>query len=317
MITLIQSAIRLSAAFLFGSTGEIITEKSGHLNLGVPGIMFVGAAGGCVGISKYISSFDDVSQASGFLAILIGVVVCFICAGLLGVLYSFLTVSLRVNQNITGLAITTFGIGLSDYMISNVNRPGLRYMSKYFITLFPFSEKLGAFGKLFFSYGILVYSAIIIAILVNVFFKKTKVGLKLRSVGENPATADACGVNVIKYRYLATIIGCGISGLGGLFYIMDYIAGNWEYNIDAIGWLCVALVIFAVWKTHFAIIGSIIFGALYIASSYIECPSQYLELIKMLPYVATIIVLIITSIIGHKDVQPPQALGQNYFREDR
>lgn len=317
MITLIQSAIRLAAAFLFGSTGEIITEKSGHLNLGIPGIMCVGAAGGCMGCAIYMNGLSDISKASGFICVLSAVFFCFLTCSILGLIYCFLTVSLRVNQNITGLALTTFGIGLSDYIISSINTQYLAKASKFFTNVFPFHEKLGVFGKLVFSYGILVYSGIIIAILVNIFFKKTKVGLKLRAVGENPATADACGVNVGKYRYFATIAGCSIAGLGGLFYIMDYIQGNWEYSIDAIGWLAVALVIFAVWKTNYAIIGSIIFGALYIAPNYINCPTQYIDLFKMLPYVVTIVVLIITSIIGHKEVQPPQSLGQNYFREDR
>ena len=319
MITLIQSTIRLCAAFLFGSTGEIVTEKSGHLNLGIPGVMCIGAVGGCFGCSIYMNSVSDVSKANGFLCVLLAIVFSLIFSGLLGLLFSFLTVSLRVNQNITGLAITTFGIGLSNFVNDLISKGGanLNYASRFFTNLFPFYSKLGTFGNLVFSYGILVYGAIVVAILVSIFFKKTKIGLKLRSVGENPATADACGVNVSRYRYIATIVGCGISGLGGLFYIMDYIQGNWEYNIDAIGWLAVALVIFAVWKSDFAILGSLIFGLLYILSSFIVCSTHVKELIKMLPYVVTIIVLIITSIIGHKGVQPPGSLGQNYFREDR
>ena len=147
---------------------------------------------------------------------------------------------------------------------------------------------------------------------------KTRVGLNLRSVGENPATADAAGINVSLYRYMATCIGCGIAGLGGLSFVMDYLHGNWEYCIDAIGWLAIALVIFTVWKPNLGIIGSIVFGALYIASSYITGVSfANKELFKMLPYVVTIVVLIITSMRKKREHQPPQSLGLAYFREER
>jgi simple sugar transport system permease protein len=149
-------------------------------------------------------------------------------------------------------------------------------------------------------------------------FKRTKVGLHLRAVGENPATADAAGINVTLYRYGATCIGSGVAALGGLCYIMDNLHGNWEYCIDAIGWLTIALVIFTVWKPDFAIIGSIIFGALYVASSYITGISfASKEIFKMLPYVVTIVVLIFTSIRDKKENQPPESLGLSYFREDR
>ena len=147
---------------------------------------------------------------------------------------------------------------------------------------------------------------------------KTRVGLNLRSVGEDPAAADAAGINVARYRYGATCIGCAIAGLGGLSFVMDYLHGNWEYCIDALGWLAIALVIFTVWKPNLAIIGSLIFGALYIASSYITGVSfANKELFKMLPYAVTIIVLVFTSIRDKKENQPPANLGLNYFREER
>ena len=155
-------------------------------------------------------------------------------------------------------------------------------------------------------------------VLISFVLNKTKVGLHLRAVGENPATADAAGISVSKYRYAATCIGCGISGLGGLSFIMDYLNGNWEYCIDAIGWLAIALVIFTVWKPNFAIIGSIIFGALYIVSTYIQgFAIETKEIFKMLPYIVTVIVLLFTSIRDSKNSQPPQSLGLNYFREER
>jgi len=144
------------------------------------------------------------------------------------------------------------------------------------------------------------------------------VGLHLRAVGENPATADAAGINVSKYRYVATCIGCAIAGLGGLAFIMDYLKGNWEYCVDTIGWLAIALVIFTVWNPTIAIFGSVAFGALYVASSYIPGVSfAGKALFKMLPYVVTLLVLIITSMRKKREHQPPQSLGLSYFREER
>ncbi len=315
MLTFLVSAIRLGMAFLYGSTGETITQKSGHLNLGIPGVMCVGASCGCY--AEYIY-FDIVKRnINPFLAILIPILATVIGGALCGLLFSFLTVTLRANQNVTGLALTTFGVGLSDFMIAQTG-PVYSKGSRYFTAPLPFAEDLGWFGELFFSHGILIYLAIAIALISSYVLFNTKIGLNLRSVGENPATADAAGINVSLYRYMATCIGCGIAGLGGLSFVMDYLHGNWEYCIDAIGWLAIALVIFTVWKPNLGIIGSIVFGALYIASSYITGVSfANKELFKMLPYVVTIIVLVITSIRDKKENQPPESLGLSYFREER
>lgn len=315
MLAFLVSAIRLGMAFLYGSTGETITQKSGHLNLGIPGVMCVGASFGCYAEYLY---FDAVGRnINPFLAILIPILATVIGGALCGLLFSFLTVTLRANQNVTGLALTTFGVGLSDFMIAETG-PVYSKGSRYFTASLPFADDLGWFGELFFSHGVLIYLAILIALVSSFVLFKTRIGLNLRSVGENPATADAAGINVSLYRYLATCIGCGIAGLGGLSFVMDYLHGNWEYCIDAIGWLAIALVIFTVWKPNLGIVGSIVFGALYIASSYITGVSfANKELFKMLPYVVTIIVLVITSIRDKKENQPPQSLGLSYFREER
>ncbi len=315
MLAFLVSSIRLGMAFLFGSTGETITEKSGHLNLGIPGVMCVGASCGCFAEYLYLSKAGV--NANYFLAVFIPIIATLFGGALMGLIFSFLTVTLRANQNVTGLALTTFGVGLSDYMIAET---GAVYSkgSRYFTTALPFADDLGWFGELFFSHGILIYLAIIIAVVVSFVLTKTRVGLNLRAVGENPATADAAGISVSKYRYASTCMGCAIAGLGGLSFIMDYLNGNWEYCIDAIGWLAIALVIFTVWKPNLAIPGSIIFGALYIASSYITGVSfASKEIFKMLPYIVTIVVLIFTSIRDKKENQPPQALGLAYFREER
>ena len=315
MLAFIVSSIRLGMTFLFGSTGETITEKSGHLNLGIPGVMCVGASCGCYAEYLYLTAAK--SNANYFMAVFIPIFAALAGSALMGFIFSFLTVTLRANQNVTGLALTTFGVGVSDFMIAKAG-PIYTKGSKFFTMSLPFSDDLGWFGEIFFSHGILIYLALAIALGSAYVLGKTRIGLNLRAVGENPATADAAGINVSRYRYASTCIGCAIAGLGGLSFIMDYLNGNWEYCIDAIGWLAIALVIFTVWKPHFAIIGSIIFGALYIASSYITGVSiANKEFFKMLPYVVTVIVLIFTSIRNKKENQPPQSLGLAYFREDR
>ena len=166
-----------------------------------------------------------------------------------------------------------------------------------------------------------MYFAIALAIVAALFLKKTKAGLRLRAVGENPGTADAVGINVTAYKYGAILIGSAIAGLGGLFYVLDYNCGTFDntMTIQAFGWLAIALVIFTMWKPDLSILGSIVFGALYILGAKITGLSTLgqQELIKLLPYIVTIIVLILTSIFGGKTVQPPAALGTNYFREER
>ncbi len=316
LITFLVSAIRLGMTLLFGSTGETITEKSGHLNLGIPGVMCVGAASGCVAESIYFNAVNG--RLNPILAVIIPIVATFIGGALMGLIFSFLTVTLRANQNVTGLVLTTFGVGVSDYMVSQVRAVSYSKASKYFIAHLPFADDLGWFGELFLSYGIMIYLAIAVALITSFVLNRTRLGLHLRAVGENPATADAAGINVSAYRYGATCIGCGIAGLGGLTFIMDYLCGNWEYVIDSIGWLAVALVIFTIWKPGFGIFCSIIFGAFYVASSYI--PGLTLatkELFKMLPYIVTTIVLIATSMRNKREDQPPASLGLSYFREER
>lgn len=323
MMALIISTIGIWAAFLFATVGEIITEKSGHLNLGTPGNMCIGAAGGFVGLSVYLKAVGGPEHAIGFFVVVIPLLFCIIFAGLAGLLYSFLTVTLRTNQNITGLAITTFGMGVLKFLTGAVtNAEDLRNPAVliYNQRLFPSYEKLGWFGKLFLSYGWLTYFAIIIAIVAAIVIKRTKIGLNLRAVGENPATADAAGLNVARYRYGATTIGAIISGFGGLFLILDYLSCNNEAadaTISAFGWLAVALVIFSIWSPKIAILGTFIFALCYIGIIRINAMPTPKSLLEALPYLVTIIVLIFTSIFGGKQVQPPEALGLNYFREDR
>lgn len=322
MITLIISSIAIFAVFLYGSLGEIVTEKSGHLNLGTPGIMCFGGIGGCAGVYFAAKMFGSSNGFAYVMIVLFSMIFAVVFGGLVGLLYSFLTVTLRSNQNITGLAITTFGVAAANYFGTKIDRTVLMNVSnKCFLRIFPVNDKSNDFLKLFFGHGFLVYFSIIVAILAYLFLKKTKTGLRLRAVGENPATADAAGINVTKYRYVATIVGGAIAAFGGLTYIMVQMGGTFEQavSIETLGWISVALVIFSIWRPNIAIIGSFVFAILYQLpySSVITVSNAMKEVIKMLPYVVAIIVLIITSIFGGKNVQPPQSLGLNYFREDR
>ncbi|MBQ8290337.1 MAG: ABC transporter permease [Clostridia bacterium] len=325
MTSFLVGAIALATVFLFGCVGEIITEKAGHLNLGIPGIMCVGTAGGCYAVSIYMAALSDPSRASWFLLILLSILFAVIFAAALGGIYAVLTVSLRCNQNITGLAVTIFGNGFAQFFMdtcvlrSDADRANFEVAGKIISRGLPFADALGDFGKIFLSHGILVYLSIAIAIAAAWFLKRTRAGLHLRAVGENPATADAAGVNVTAYKYGAILIGSGIAGLGGYFYIMDYIKGSWENaaTIEALGWLSVALVIFTLWKPNLSILGSFIFAALYVAAFYIDVNSTEKELLKLIPYVITVVVLIFTSIKGSKNNQAPASLGLSYFREER
>lgn len=316
-LSFLQTSIRFSTIFLFGSVGETLTEKSGNLNLGIPGIMCMGAAGGIIGASAYVGSLDSVSNINAWGATLVPILFCLIFAALGGLIYCVLTATLRCNQNVSGLALTTFGIGFLSFFGGRAKTTGFSTISSYFTLTFPIGDAPNWFETLFLSYGSLVYIAIIIAVIVAVVIKKTRVGLNLRAVGENPATADAAGISVTKYKYTATLIGSMIAGLGGLFYIMDYLGGSVEYSIDKFGWMAVALVIFTVWRPNWAILGSILFSMLYLAPNYISVSFVQREVIKMIPYIVTIVVLVITSIVSRRESQPPASLGMSYFREER
>ena len=181
------------------------------------------------------------------------------------------------------------------------------------------SDEIPVIGDLFFSYGFMTYLCIIVAVVLSVFLFKTRYGLNLRAIGENPGTADAAGINVTKYKYLSTCIGAGLAGLGGLYFVMEYSGGTWTDNgFGDRGWLAVALVIFALWKPVNAIWGAFLFGALYILYLYIPGLGRSMqEVFKALPYVVTIIVLVFTSFRKKKEHQPPAGLGLPYFREER
>ena len=324
-VSLFQQAVVFGTIIMFGAVGEIITEKSGNLNLGVPGIMYLGGISSLLGVFFYEKSTANPNKV---ICVLIAMVCAFLAAALGGLIFSFLTITLRANQNVTGLTLTIFGSGVANFFGGSLNQLSggvgqlrVPVTSDAFRVQIPgFSAIGGTVGDLFFHYGWLAYVAIVVTILAQVFLSKSRAGLNLRAVGENPATADAAGINVTVYKYLATCIGAGISGLGGLYYVMDFTQGKWanDGTLEGLGWLAVALVIFTTWRPKNALWGSYLFGILYWVYMYIVGISRASqELFKMLPYVVTIIVLIIISLRKKRENQPPEALGLSYFREDR
>lgn len=328
IVAFIPRAIGQSVPLMFGCTGEILTEKSGNLNLGIPGVMYVGGIGGVIGAFFYEQACAG-TEMNAFLAIMIPLMCSLLGSLLMGIIYCFLTVTLRANQNVTGLAMTTFGVGIGNFFggslikLSGADVPSiaLSRTSAFYSRSLPFADKLGWFGQIFLSYGFLCYVAFIVAIAASIILMKTRAGLHLRAVGESPTTADAAGINVGKYKYVSTCLGCMIAGLGGLYYVMDYASGVWSNDaFGDRGWLAIALVIFSIWRPNLGILSSILFGGLYIVYLYIPTGIDYMEykeLYKMIPYVVTLIVLVLTSMRNKRENQPPASLGLSYFREER
>lgn len=327
IMTLLHSAIVFGTVIMFGALGEILSEKAGDLNLGVPGIMYLGAIASLVGVFFYEMA---ATNPSPILCVLIALISCCAAAAMGGLIYSFLTISLRCNQNVTGLTLTIFGSGVANFFGGSLNKlaggvgqVSVKTTAAAFQAYVPALSKLGgnkSIGYLLFEHGFMTYVAILLAIFLHLFLKKTRTGLNLRAVGENPATADAAGINVTKYKYLATCIGAAISGLGGLFYTMSYIGGTWanDGTIEALGWLAVALVIFATWRPLNAIWGAYIFGVCYWMYLYIPgLTRSSQELFKMIPYLVTLLLLVTVSMRRRKEDQPPAHLGLPYFREER
>lgn len=324
LIGLIKAAVLGGTPILFGTSGEILTEKSGNMNLGVEGLMYMGGAFGLLGALVY----DRIAGAAAIGAVT--VIISLLCSFLVGaagaLIFSFLTISLRANQNVTGLALTIFGTGVGQFVgelmrirvggnvsISN----GLK--AAFVSPAFPEAlQKIPVVGALCFSYSVFVYIGFVIAVAMAVFISKTRSGLYLRAVGESPATADSAGINVTKYKYLATVIGGGISAIGGMVYTMTISGAVWSHTgLAGEGWIAVALVIFCLWKPVNSIWGSVLFGALLVL--YLRLPIVFIptQIYKIVPYIVTVIVLIMVSMRQRREDQPPAALGEAYFREER
>jgi len=327
LINFLTAGIIAAAPLLFGVLGEILTEKSGNLNLGVEGMMFMGAIGGLLGAYYYEQA---VAQPVALVVVLIAMA-CAMLAALLGaLLYSVITITLRANQIVTGLALSIFGIGFGNYFgeaMANASPTGVLAVGSVTKSAFngaifpPALVNLPYVGKIIFSHNFMVYLALALALGMWLFLKKTRTGLNLRAVGESPATADAAGINVTLYKYLATCIGGGICGLGGLYLVMNAssgVGGAWVHNcIDGYGWLAVALVIFSVWSPSRAILCALVFGGLSVMRYYYRIGFISPSIYDIIPYIATVVVLVVVSMRRSRKNQPPDSLGLAYFREER
>ncbi len=311
----LYAAILAGLPLLFGTLGEILTERAGNLNLGVEGMMYMGAILGFWGC--YVTN----SFAVGLL--------CAFAAGSLGALiYAFLTVTLKANQNVTGLTLTIFGTGFANFIGENMmlNSPsGSAILSEAAKAQFQaidmgWLSELSAVGKLLFSHNLFVYMGFFAAIAMGVYLYHTRRGLNLRAVGENPGAADAAGINVSRYKYVNILIGGGLCGLGGAYVSLVTCGGAWTHNcINGLGWIAVALVIFASWSPYRAMLGALVFGALsvlrlYLPAGAVKVPTA---IFSMLPFVATALVLVVSSIRMSKNHAQPKGCGVNYFREER
>jgi Uncharacterized ABC-type transport system, permease component len=315
VIKFLVAAVGAGTPLLFGTVGEILTEKTGHLNLGVEGMMSIGA---CIGfmVGYYSDNF--------LLAILASA-----AAGAFGALiYAVLTVTFMANQNVTGLTLTIFGIGFANFIgifVLNKTPEGTLKLPENITAAMrgvsvPGLGSIPVIGPLLFSYSPFVYIGIFIAIGCAWYMNHTKAGLNLKAVGENPGAADAAGIQVTRIKYINIILGGAICGIGGVYCSMIINGGVWiSDNVGGLGWIAVALVIFANWQPAYAILGSFVFGALrvlkyYIPQSILPFPIAFYD---MLPFLITALVLVISSMRKSGRINLPASLGQNYFREER
>lgn len=306
MVSFLHATIIAGTPLLLSTLGEILNEKAGNLNLGVEGMMLMGAVAGFLAAK---------GTNNAFLAVL-----CALLFGCIGALiYAFLTVTLRTNQTVTGLTLTIFGSGVSSFVGQNLSGQVVPDRVKYFLNpiRLPLLGKIPFLGDIFFNQDILVYISYILVLLIAVYFYKTRAGLNLKAVGDNPYAADAASINVALYKYINIIAGGALCGLSGGYLSLVYVPA-WQNNITAgRGWIAVALVIFAGWNPYKALLGAYLFGGLDIIGFRIQDGFVSKYFLDMLPYLVTIIVLTFFSFKRSKKNSPPKFLGVSYFREER
>lgn len=304
----LAATIVASTPLLFATLGEIITEKSGLLNLGVEGLMLMGA------IMGFVAGYETESPWMGILGAAL--------AGAAGsLIFAFLTVSLRANQVVTGLTLTIFGTGFASFIGKSYVGMKVPDQIKYFFdeVHIPLLGDIPFAGPILFEQDVFIYFGYLTVAVSCIYFYKTRAGLNLRAVGESAASSDASGVYVTLYKYIHTCVGGALCGLGGA-YMSLVMMSVWQENVVAgRGWIAVALVIFASWNPVKALLGSILFGGLSIMGFRLQSMgihvSQYW--VDMLPYAATVIIIILSSMKNKKEKQPPADLGNAYFREER
>ena len=308
LITLFAAAIGAATPLLFATIGEIYTEKAGNLNLGVEGMMIMGAV---IGFGTgFVTGNPYLAMLGAMLAGAVG-----------GGIYALLTITLRANQVVSGLALTIFGEGFASFVGQAwVGHSAPETVKTLFgIVEIPVLSSIPFFGDVFFKQNIFVYLSYILVFGSLFYFKRTRWGNNLRAVGENAGAADASGINIEAYKYVHIIFGGALAGLGGA-YLSLVTVPVWQEGITGgRGWIAVALVIFASWKPLKAMVGAILFGGLDIIGFRLQGMgihiSQYL--IDMLPYLSTIAVIIVSTRKNKPEDKPPKDLSVPYFREER
>jgi general nucleoside transport system permease protein len=302
--TIIQVGLHSATPILFVALGEMIVERSGVLNLGLEGMMIIGALAGFY--------FGLISGS-----FIIGMIMAIVITGLFSLIHGFLVLSLKANQVVSGLSLTFLGLGLASFFGRNFINKAAPFIRDLPV---PFLSDIPVIGKIFFSQNILVYFSFLLIPILWFFLYRTKHGLHLQVCGESPVTADTAGINVLRTRYIAVFFGGAMAGIGGAFLTLAD-SSTWINGISAgRGWIAVAIVIFGGWDPIKVTIGSYLFGSLaalqFRLQAYgITIPPTILE---MIPYIFTIIVLTITSIRGlSQKIGSPKALGNPYERESR
>lgn len=300
----LNAALRVSTPLLFATLGEIYTERSGILNLGLEGIMAMGA----------LTAFG-ISLLTG--NIMLGVIAAIIVGGIMGTIHAFMSVTLRSNQVVSGLAITMLGLGISE-LIGRIYYTGIPLLVRLSITPIPYLADIPILGALLFKHDPLTYLSLILAFIMWFILFKTKAGISIRAVGENPFAADAVGINVYAIRYLCTAIGGMLTGLGGAYLSVVYRPAFQPGMTAGLGWIAVALTIFALWSPLRAIIGAALFGGLRALEFRLQPMGIPPNIVAMLPYLFTIVVLTIGTrgAVGRM-VGAPSALGVPYVRGEK
>ncbi len=311
-VYILTITVEAGTALVFAAIGEIFTERSGVLNLGLEGIMIMGA------LSGFAAAFHSQSLIVALLAAML-------VGALLAAIHAFLCISLRADQVVTGLAMTIFGTGLSSFLSARVGPNGATLVGhagpRFLPVELPLLSKIPYLGESLFSRNPMVYAMYLLVPLAWYYIYKTRPGLHLRAVGENPATADAMGINVARTRYAYTILGGALIGLGGAYFTLADTPG-WSENVTAgKGWIAIALVIFATWNPLRAMVGAGLFGGINAIRFRLQLEGTTISpaFMSAWPYLFTIVVLVIITwwdTVG-KRMGAPAALGSSYVREER
>jgi general nucleoside transport system permease protein len=312
LVSILTVTIQAGTSLVFAAVGEIFTERSGILNLGLEGIMIMGA------ITGFAAAYHTGSLLPG---VLTGMLV----GGLLATIHAFLTIGLRADQVVSGLALTLFGTGLSSFLGQNLGPGGKPLVGevgpKFTKVALPLLSQIPFVGESLFRQDPLVYVMYLLVPIAAFYIYKSRPGLHLRAVGESPATADAMGVNVARTRYFYTILGGMLMGLGGAHLSLAYTPGWTENLTGGRGWIAIALVIFATWDPWRAVVGAVLFGGVNAVQFRLQAAGTTIPaaILGMMPYFFTIVVLVAITWweAFRKRVGAPAALGLPYVREER